>query len=87
LNALNAYLIALKNVEKVKQGVDEIVKFRDAIPEQFQNQTNPFINGMILTELLAKKEEAAKADAGNTALKELVEYIKGKLPAGDKKGF
>jgi hypothetical protein len=28
-----------------------------------------------------------KADAGNTALKELVDYIKSKIPAGEKKGF
>ena len=87
LNALGTYLAALKNTEKVKQGVDEIVKFRDGIPEQFQNQTNPFINGVILKDLLAKKDEQSKADAGNTALKELVEYIKSKLPAEDKKGF
>ncbi|TMI61241.1 MAG: M1 family peptidase [Bacteroidetes bacterium] len=87
LNALSAYLTALKNTEKVKQGVDEIVKFRDAIPEQFQSQTNPFINGVVLKDLLTKKDEQSKADAGNTALKELVEYIKSKLPAEDKKGF
>jgi aminopeptidase N len=87
LNALGAYLVALKNTEKVKEGVDEIVKFRDGIPEQFQNQTNPFINGVILVELFKKKEEQSKADPGNTALKELAEYIKSKLPAEDKKGF
>jgi aminopeptidase N len=85
LNALNAYLIALKNTEKVKQGVDEIVKFREAIPEQFRNQTDPFIYGVIMQELLTKKEEALKTDASNTALKELVDYIKSKI--GDKKGF
>jgi len=87
LNALGTYLGALKNTVKVKEGVDEIVKFRDGIPEQFQNQTNPFINGVILVELFKKKEEQSKADASNTALKELVEYIKSKIPAEDKKGF
>lgn len=87
LNSLGVYLGALKNTEKVKWGIDEIIKFRDAIPEQFRNQTNPFINGVILTELLAKKEEALKTDTGNTALKELVDYLKGKMPAVDKKGF
>lgn len=87
LNALNAYLIALKNTALVKQGVDEIVKFREAIPEQFRSQTDPFIYGVILKDLLAKKEDALKADASNTALKELVDYIKTKLPAEGKKGF
>ena len=37
--------------------------------------------------IATKKEEALKADAGNTALKELVDYIKSKIPAGEKKGF
>ena len=87
LNALNAYLIALKNTEKVKQGVDEIIKFREAIPEQFRSQTDPFIYGVILQDLLTKKEEALKADPTNTSLKELVDYIKSKLPAESKKGF
>jgi aminopeptidase N len=87
LNALNAYLIALKNTEKVKQGVDEIIKFREAIPEQFRSQTDPFIYGVILQDLLTKKEEALKADPTNTSLKELVDYIKSKLPAEGKKGF
>jgi len=85
LNALNAYLIALKNTDKVKQGVDEIVKFREAIPEQFRSQTDPFIYGVIMQDLLTKKEEALKAEPANTSLKALVDYIKAKI--GDKKGF
>lgn len=87
LTALSAYLAALKNTEKVKWGVDEIIKFRDAIPDQFRSQTDPYINGIILQGLLAKKETAAKADANDTGLKEQIEYIKAKLPAGEKKGF
>jgi hypothetical protein len=62
------------------------VKFRDAIPQQFRNQTDPYINET-LQSIATKKEEALKADSGNTALKELVDYIKSKIPAGDKKGF
>lgn len=85
LNTLGIYLGALKNIEKVKWGVDEIVKFRDAVPEQFRNQTDPYINNEILQGILTKKEDALKADANNTALKELVDYIKSKIPG--KKGF
>lgn len=87
LNSLAAYLAALKNVKKVKAAVDEIIKFREAIPEQFRNQTDGYINGLILQGLVTKKEEALKTDAGNTALKELIDYIKAKIPAGEKKGF
>src|SRR5687767_6286149 len=61
LNSISAYLIALKNIEKIKWGIDEIVKFRDDIPEAFRAQTDPFINGVILQGIAAKKEEALKA--------------------------
>lgn len=87
LNGLSTYLSAIKNIEMIKWGVDEIIKFRDAIPENFRNQTDPFINGVALKAILTKKDKEAKENAGNTALKELVNYIKSKLPEEDKKGF
>ena len=87
LNTLSTYLSAIKNPEKVKWGVDEIVKFRDGVPEAYQNQSNPFINGVILKGILAKKDKDAKDNAGNTSLKNLADYIKSKLPEEDKKGF
>jgi aminopeptidase N len=86
LGTLGIYLGALKNTEKVKAAVEEIVKFREAIPSQYRIQTDPYINET-LQGIATKKEEALKADAGNTALKELVDYIKSKIPAADKKGF
>lgn len=60
LGNLSTYLAAINNIEKIKWGVDEIVKFRDAVPEAFRNQTNPFINGMILKGLLANKSKKQK---------------------------
>jgi|CXWL01.1.fsa_nt_gi aminopeptidase N len=87
LNSLSTYLSAIKNPGNVKRGVDEIVKFRDAVPEGFKNQTNPFINGVILKGILAKKDKEAKDNVSNTALQELANYIKSKLPEEDKKGF
>ncbi|MBL0131747.1 MAG: M1 family metallopeptidase [Chitinophagaceae bacterium] len=87
LNSLSTYLSAVKNTEKVKWGVVEIIKFRDGVPQAFQNQTNPFINGVILKGILASKEKEAKADTNNTALQALVDFIKSKLPEEDKKGF
>src|SRR6187455_1237701 len=86
LGTLGIYLGALKNTEKVKAAVDEIVKLRTTIHSQYRNQTDHYINET-LQGIATKKEEALKADAGNTALKELVDYIKSKIPAGDKKGF
>ncbi len=87
LNGLSTYLAAIKNPEKIKWGVDEIVKFRDAIPENFKNQTDPFINGMILKGLFADKSKKAKENVSDAKLQELADYIKEKLPETDKKGF
>ncbi|MGB3005475.1 MAG: M1 family metallopeptidase [Chitinophagaceae bacterium] len=87
LGNLSTYLAAINNIEKIKWGVDEIVKFRDAVPEAFRNQTNPFINGMILKGLLANKSKKAKENSNDPSLKELVDYIKSKLPEEDLKGF
>ena len=87
LNVLSTYLSAIKNPEKVKWGVDEIVKFREKVPENFRTQTNPFINGIILKGILTKKDKEAKENASNKALQELVNYIKTTLPEADKKEF
>jgi aminopeptidase N len=87
LNSLGTYLSAINNPEKVKRGVDEIVKFRDKVPENFRSQTDPFINGVILKGILTKKDKDAKEHAENASLKELADYIKSKLPEEDKKGF
>jgi len=67
----------IQNTDKVKKGVDLIVKFREAIPQAYRNQTDGFING-VLTGIVTKKEAAG--------LKEQADYIKSKLPDA-KKGF
>lgn len=84
---LATYLAALKNTEKFKRGVDDIVKFRDEIPEAFRGQTDPFLNGQVLKGIFVSKQAAYKADPNNAALKEQVEYISSKLPDSEKKGF
>jgi aminopeptidase N len=87
LNSLNEYLGALKDIDLVKRGVDAITKFRDEVPENFKNQTNPYINGIILKGIISKKEGILKISPDDTKLKELIEFIKSKLPDADKKGF
>ncbi len=87
LNGLSTYLSAIKNIEKIKWGVEEVVKFREKVPENFRNQTDPFINGMVLKGILAAKGKQLKETPDDKALAELVEFIKSKLPEGDKKGF
>ena len=79
LQSIGDFLGKTRNIEIVKRGIDAIVSFRDAIPEAFRGQTDPFINGMLLKSLLTKKTSAGLADQAD--------YIKSKLPEEDKKGF
>ncbi|MGH2552525.1 MAG: M1 family peptidase, partial [Chitinophagaceae bacterium] len=79
LQSIGSFLGKTSNMDIVKRGIDGIVKFRDAIPEAFKSQTDPFINGILLKGLVTKKTQAGLADQA--------EYIKSKLPEEDKKGF
>ncbi len=79
LQSIGDFLGKTRNMDIVKRGVDAIVTFRNAIPEAFKGQSDPFINGILLKGLVTKKTEAG--------LKEQADYIQSKLPAGDKKGF
>lgn len=79
------FLAKVKDTEKLKKGVDAIVAFREAIPESFREQTDPFINGSVLKTLLSKKEEALKSSPADVQLlQQQIDYIKQKL---EKKGF
>jgi len=68
------------NVPMVKEGVNQIVTFRDAIPQAYQAQLAPFINDMILQGIVN-----AKAKASGPEAKELADYIKMKKET--KKAF
>ncbi len=87
LENVSLYLSSIKSTAQFKRGVDEIVKFREAIPANFRSQTDPYINGMILRGLLKSKSDALKTDSENAALKEQVTYLTAQLPDADKKGF
>ncbi|MGN6291454.1 MAG: M1 family aminopeptidase [Chitinophagaceae bacterium] len=86
-NDLASFIIAMKNTEKIKKGVEAIAKFRDEIPAPIRPQTDPYLNGQILKGILMAKEAALKANPSNTNLQEVVNLIKSKLPEEDKKGF
>ncbi|MFI5206182.1 MAG: HEAT repeat domain-containing protein, partial [Candidatus Paceibacterales bacterium] len=79
LQSIGVFLGKTKDMDIVKRGIDDIVTFRDAIPEAFKGQTDPFINGVLLKGLVTQKKDAG--------LQEQSDYIKSKLPEEDKKGF
>jgi aminopeptidase N len=72
LQSLTSLIGKITSFEKVKKGVDLIVKFREAIPGGYRNQTDPFINGFLLQSLVKKKETAG--------LQEQANYIKSQIP-------
>ncbi|MGL6268572.1 MAG: hypothetical protein ACRC2O_11640, partial [Chitinophagaceae bacterium] len=63
-------LAKVNNTEKFKSGVDMITAFRDKVPEQYQAQTSPYINGLLKG--LADKKTAAGLSAH-------ADYINGKM--------
>jgi aminopeptidase N len=63
----------IKNTDQVKKGIDLIVKFREAIPQAYHTQTDPFINSALSG--IANRKDAA-------GLKEQANYIKTKIPKG-----
>lgn len=71
------FLVKVKDPAKFKAGVDMIVEFREAVPQAFRNQTDPFINNIVLKGLATSKEKAGE--------KALADYVSQKL-AGNK-GF
>jgi aminopeptidase N len=79
LQSIGEFLDKTRNMDIFKKGIDDIVAFRDAMPEALKSQTDPFINGMLLKGLAAKKKEAG--------LTEQSKYVISKLPPEDKKGF
>lgn len=81
------YLSIIKNTEKFKWGVDEIIKFRDAIPEAYRTQTDMFINGQLLQGILRSKNDALKANPNNSNIQQQIDYLKSKLPEAMRKGF
>jgi aminopeptidase N len=68
-----------KNMNTFKRGIDDVVKLRDAIPQNFRSQTDPILNGVLLKGVAARKKAAGHMEEFN--------YIVSKLPAEDKKGF
>lgn len=70
------FIGTIKNTDKVKRGVDEIVKFRDAIPEQFG--VGPVMDNFLKT-IIGKKETAKKTGENVSDLQEQIDYIKTKI--------
>jgi aminopeptidase N len=87
VGGLATYLGAIKNTDKFKKGVDEIVSFRDNLPASIRSQTDPYLNGQILKGIMMEKDAAVKASPNDAVLKTQFEYIKSKLPEEEKKGF
>jgi len=67
----------VQNTEKVKRGVDLLVKFKEQIPQAYRQQTDPYFDNA-LKGIAKQKEKEGKKDQ--------VDYINGKL-TGEKKGF
>jgi aminopeptidase N len=70
------FLKRIKDPVNFRRGVDMIVKFRDTIPQQYQQMLIPYFNGMILNGLASSKQ--------SKGMTEQADYVKSKLPAKPK---
>lgn len=71
------------DTDKTKRGVDLIVDFRKAIPEQYG--LTPVINNF-LKNIITAKERIKTAASDKSALQTQIDYINGQI-AGERKGF
>lgn len=80
---LSELLGKMDNTANVKEGVDLIVEFRNAIPEQYG--ITPVINNF-LKGIIRKKETAKNLAASKSSLQEQIDYIQSQI-GEEKKGF
>jgi len=66
------FLKRTTNTINFKKGVDMIVKFRDTIPQQYQQMTDAYFNFMILNGIASSKQ--------SKGMTEQADYAKSKLP-------
>jgi aminopeptidase N len=71
-------LSKVDNTDRLKKGVDIIVRFRDAIPEPYNKQTDALINNVILKGL-ADKKSSQLAAVFNPETEAQVKYINDKM--------
>ena len=76
LQYFSNYLKKVNNTENFRKGIDLIVEFRDAIPEEFSEQILPYFNGMILNGIASSKQQAG--------LTEQADYVKSKIAGNEK---
>jgi aminopeptidase N len=76
------YLGTVKDTKKVKEGVDMVIEFRDALAAY---GLVPYVNNL-LKGVIAKKETAKAMTAEKNGAQEQIDYINGKI-ASEKKSF
>ena len=68
-------LAKVMNMEHLKRGVDILIKFKEAVPQAYRGQTDPYFNGAL--NKIAKDKKAA-------GLQDQADYIQAKLAAETK---
>ena len=69
--SLAKLLIKTKDTLKFKKGIDLIVAFREAIPQGYRVQTDPYFNGKILGEILKAKKQAGENELASMVAEQL----------------
>ncbi len=75
LTGFSNFLARVKNTSNFEKGLDMLVKTREAVPQQFRANSDPFINGLLKG--IADKKQSA-------GLKEQEDYVRSKITAEKK---
>ncbi len=75
MTSFSNFLARVKNTGNFEKGLDMLVKTREAVPQQFRAESDPFINDLLKG--IADKKHAA-------GLKEQEDYVRSKIPAEKK---
>ena len=76
LRPLGDIVVKMNNTDKVKRGIDMIVKFRDEVPKEYG--ITPYLNEM-LNSIAQKIQTKSAAGSDKAEIQEQVNYVKGKL--------
>jgi aminopeptidase N len=71
LQQLAEMTAGMKNKVNIRKSIDLITSFRDEIPGSVKEQTDPYINGVLLQGIIQKLKSRGET--------ELVTYLEGKI--------
>ncbi len=85
LQPMCEYIANINSTEKVKAGVDQIIRFRDALAKDRDSSAVPVIDSL-MKQIVEKKQSTKSSSSDKAAVQSQIDYIEAKL-AEEKRGM